>query len=98
LGIWVFFLILSATTGFFLLAEKRGACESRSTTYAALHMDGVDRAIQLACAAFHAGLFIDKVGQPAIHFERGMWANIHTDAAPNAERLIIFKCVGCISI
>ena len=61
-------------------------------------MDGIERTICLARAAFHAGLCVDKVCKLASHLECAMRANFLTDPAPRAERGVIFKSVVLISV
>ena len=80
------------------MSEKRGACECRRAADSALDADGIDGAIQLAGAAFHAGLLIDGISHPALHFERGVRASVYADTASNAKRWVVLKSVGGISI
>ena len=89
---------LSTTASGFLLTEERRANHGGSATDPAFNVDGIERAIQLAGAAFHAGWSVDKESKFALHFERTVRANIHTDAASCAERGVILERVGLIRI
>ena len=80
------------------MATQRGKHHRRGTADAALYLNGIDGAVQLAGSAFHASLCIDKISQPALHLERAVRTDIRADPASDAGGLIILKCVGLVGI
>jgi hypothetical protein len=89
---------LSTTTSCTFLAEERGTYHGRGTAHSAFHMDCIEWTIQLACAAFHAGLCINKDRELAFHLESAVGADFHTNTASGAKRGVVLESIGLINI
>jgi hypothetical protein len=61
-------------------------------------MNGTGDTIKLAGSAFHASLWPDQHSQAAVHFEGGMRADCHAQAAAIAQGRIIYKRIFQVSV